>query len=1087
MANYRAHPAAGMPHDERLRRRAAVQRRELAPWDTGHSGRSGLTDAVDVPASIVLAAHFTRLDPVCLPWGFLSSLRTVLGARLWSVNHGGGTVRAFVIRGFDKKKGVDFERVHEELIAPALTEAGIDGGDTTKVIVQAGSIHKDMFRELVMADIVVADVSLHNANVFYELGIRHAVRPRSTVLIYTKIDEIPFDLMTYRYMSYDAASPAAARPQLVQVLRETLASEDVDSPVFELLPEFAPGARTALLSLPRSLAEDIEQAREAKRAGELRLIADEVMGLRFEEAALRAVATASGQAGDDIGAQRAWERIRDVHPDDLTANQALADIYRRLGNLVLSDQALRRALGAGTLTKADRAELFAGLGSNSKRRWVKEWRDASEQNKTRAALQSQEREQSLDFYRRGFDEDRNHWYSGLNALALAKVTVQLAGRSPGDWRNRFDTNAKADRELERLTSEAAALTCTVRASIDAARTQSRRAGNANVWIEVSAADLRFLTSSEPERVTSAYQAAMSPLLSPGNRRTIREQVEMYRDLGVFTENAAPTLDLLGGPEDRSTDKIRPLVFSGHMIDPPGRVPERFPGHQEQTAKEQILEAIRAIKAVADGQGEQLIGLAGATDGGDVLFHEACAELGIDTEVFLPVPELAYRATATSGWPGWVERYHAVLGWVRERAREKNKKEDGVHILARADQRPTWLQGRAGYSTWQRSNRWILHHAWATTTVNRVTVLALWNGEPGDGPGGTADMVNTAQAGGADVIVLETGKIFGLPGPQPPPQQPEQAMAVVKAVLPPTIAGQARAVAGVDSVLREVWQKHQRWSDAADAAQRSLNRWRLSNLALLVLGAIAAAFAAQTWLVSTAAAALAAVSAAVLAAAAFIQGSMLTSDNMSRWTGARAASEALKAETCRYLAGVQPYAGPDRDKRLQTQLDTVQTRAKDLLVEEQLATPGDGKLPPVDTFERYMENRAQEQATWHRSKVEEHRKKAQVLRFCQLAATAAGAVLAAIAGALPGAHLAAWTAAATTLAAAFATHVAATQHERIAASYAATADQLERLVVGVDAKKASTDRQAQFVVDVERVLAVQNNGWVDLLSTSVKTS
>ena len=171
-----------------------------------------------------------------------------------------------MIRGFDNKKGVDFERVHQELIAPALTEAGIDGGDTTKVIVQAGSIHKDMFRELIMADIVVADVSLHNANVFYELGIRHAVRPRSTVLIYTKIDEIPFDLMTYRYMPYDAASPAAAKDRLVQVLRDTLASEDVDSPIFELLPEFVPGARTALLSLPRTLDEDIEQAREARGA-----------------------------------------------------------------------------------------------------------------------------------------------------------------------------------------------------------------------------------------------------------------------------------------------------------------------------------------------------------------------------------------------------------------------------------------------------------------------------------------------------------------------------------------------------------------------------------------------------------------------------------------------------------------------------------------------------------------------------------------------------------------------------------------------------------------------------------------------------
>ena len=997
-----------------------------------------------------------------------------------------------MIRGFDNKQGVDFERVHQELIAPALTEAGIDGGDTTKVIVQAGNIHKDMFRELLMADIVVADVSLHNANVFYELGIRHAVRPRSTVLIYTKIDAIPFDLMTYRYMPYDAASPAAARPDLVRVLRETLASEEVDSPIFEMLPEFIPGAHTTLLDLPRSLAEDIEQAREAKQAGELRLIADEVMGLRFEEAALRAVAKASADAGDDIGAQRAWERIRDGHPDDYDANHELADIYRRHDKPVLSDQALKRGLGGKTLTKAQRAELLSGLASNSKRRWTDEWHGASEQEKARAALQSPEREQSLRFYQQGFDEDRNHYYSGLNALALAKITVELARRHPDHWRNRFETDAEAERELGRLTSEVAALTCTVRAAIDSDRSRSACTGDVTVWTEVSAADLRFLTSSEPERVASAYQAAMSSRLSPGNRRSIREQVEMYRDLGIFTENVTPTLDLLKEPRSKSTDKIHPLVFTGHMIDAPGRVRRRFPARQEQTAKEKIKEEISAIKDTADARQETLIGMAGATDGGDLLFHEACAELGIDTEVFLPVPELTYRATAMSGRAGWVERYHAVLTRAKDKAKEKGKgkgkgKDDGVHILARSDRLPPWLQGRVGYSTWQRANQWVLHHAWATTTVDRVTVLALWNGEPGDGPGGTADMVDKAQAGGADVRVIETGTLFDLLPSQPPRQQPEPTAAQAVPASTPAAAGQTRTVAGEDSVLREIWQKHQRWSGAAGDVQQALNRWRLSNLALLVLGAIAAAFAAQTWLASSAVTALAAVSAAVLAVAAFIQGSMLTPEKMSRWTGARAASEALKAETYRYLAGVQPYAGPDRDERLQAQLGTVQTRAKELLIEEQLATPGDGKLPPVDTFERYVENRAQEQATWHRSKIEEHMRKARALRYCQLAATIAGAVLAAIAGALPGAHLAAWTAAATTIAAAFATHVAATQHQRIAASYAATADQLERLIVGVDATKANTDRQAQFVADVERVLAVQNNGWVDLFTTSAKTS
>jgi len=555
-------------------------------------------------------------------------------------------------------------------------------------------------------------------------------------------------------------------------------------------------------------------------------------------------------------------------------------------------------------------------------------------------------------------------------------------------------------------------------------------------------------------------------------------------LCILVENAAGALELLGKTPDENRPRLHPLVFSGHMIDAPDRVHSRFPADQEEAAKEQIKHAIREIAVAAAGRQEQIIGMAGATDGGDLLFHEACAELNIDTEVYLPVPELTYRATAMSGQPGWAERYHGVLS----RAKENNK--EAMHILARSDALPAWLQGKRNYSTWQRNNWWILHHAWAATTVDRVTVLALWNGEAGDGPGGVADMVAAAQARGARVVVLETGKAFGLPGPQPPqqhlpgPQPPQQHLASHAEQAGPAVAEQDRQ--GEDRVLNAVWLGHRQWSKAADTTQKNVNRWRLWNLVLLVLGAVAAAGAAQTWLVSGAAAALAAVSAALLATAGIVQGTMLTADNASRWTDARAASEALKAETYRYLTGVKPYAGPDRAERLRAQLDTVQTRAQRLLPDQQLAAVDAGRLPPVSTFERYLEERAQKQASWHKNKAGQHRKSARTLRFYQLAATAAGAVLAAIAGALPGAHLAAWTAAATTIAAAFATHLAATQHQRIATSYAATADQLERLIVGVDAKTASADQQAQFVVDVERVLAAQNEGWVDLLSTAAKT-
>src|SRR5512138_3862958 len=117
-------------------------------------------------------------------------------------------MRAFIVRPFGTRQGIDFQRVHDELIAPALERAGI-AGNTTEQFLEAGNIRIDMFEQLLLADVVIADISVHNANVFYELGVRHALRARQTVLIRAKADEVPFDLRTDRYLEYDHGSPGA--------------------------------------------------------------------------------------------------------------------------------------------------------------------------------------------------------------------------------------------------------------------------------------------------------------------------------------------------------------------------------------------------------------------------------------------------------------------------------------------------------------------------------------------------------------------------------------------------------------------------------------------------------------------------------------------------------------------------------------------------------------------------------------------------------------------------------------------------------------------------------------------------------------
>ena len=419
------------------------------------------------------------------------------------------------------------------------------------------------------------------------------------------------------------------------------------------------------------------------------------------------------------------------------------------------------------------------------------------------------------------------------------------------------------------------------------------------------ADLRFLTSDEPERVSSAYEAALSPVLGSGARRSISEQLEMHRDLGILVENATPALALLAGPPDPREALVRPLhplVFSGHMIDAPNRQHPRFPASQEDVAAARIRQAIEEIAAAAAEGQERIVGLAGVPDGGDLLFHEACHQLGVETLVLLPVPELVYRATAmTRQASRWADRYHAAL-----------RNASAVLTLAHTDTLPGWLQARPDYSTWQRDNQWILRHAWATATIcNGSRCSRYGTARPGDGPGGAADRsppLRPAEPKSSASIRWRCSACpprSWPPGNCPPLELPALGLPTLNLPTPAADAasgpGAERAPAGADigarpsaitapgdgagpavgdRVLNLLWRSHRQWSLAADAAQSRLNRWRQRTLALLVAGALAGALAAQTWLSSGFVSAAAAVSAVLLALAAWVQGTALTSDRPS---------------------------------------------------------------------------------------------------------------------------------------------------------------------------------------------------------------
>ena len=188
---------------------------------------------------------------------------------------------------------------------------------------------------------------------------------------------------------------------------------------------------------------------------------------------------------------------------------------------------------------------------------------------------------------------------------------------------------------------------------------------------------------------------------------------------------------------------RVLLFTGHMIDAPGRERPRFPPDKEDAARQSIKEAV-----LREAAGGVAYGVAGGASGGDILFHEVCAELGIPTRLFLALPrDLYVRASVRPAGPRWVTRF--------DRLRQSLP----ARVLADSEELPNWLQSKDGYNIWQRSNLWMLHNALAAGGEH-VTLIALWDGKAGDGPGGTGDMVRSAAERGARTIILDTGTLFG---------------------------------------------------------------------------------------------------------------------------------------------------------------------------------------------------------------------------------------------------------------------------------------------------------------------------------------
>ena len=197
------------------------------------------------------------------------------------------------------------------------------------------------------------------------------------------------------------------------------------------------------------------------------------------------------------------------------------------------------------------------------------------------------------------------------------------------------------------------------------------------------------------------------------------------------------------PEVDDIGDLHVVIFVGHRIDEAGRPVLRFPRDREPQARNLIREALSKAK----NGWRRIEVLASAAPGSDILCHEVCSELGIDSIVCLPMPKDVYARFVFGDFDYWRSRYLELVG---RRPLLQLSNQEGL---------PRWLEG-SGIDPWERGNSWVLEMA-RTRGAKKITLIALWDGKTiGDAPGGTAQMVQIARkAGTVDIVRIDSSQLL----------------------------------------------------------------------------------------------------------------------------------------------------------------------------------------------------------------------------------------------------------------------------------------------------------------------------------------
>ncbi len=650
---------------------------------------------------------------------------------------------AFVIMPFGKKKGVDgaiydFNAIYSQLIKPALEMAGFesfraDEEDTS------GDILTDMFQELLLADLCIADMSIDNANVFYELGIRHAFRKRGIVHIQAGRSSMPFDVFNVRTIPYHITPEGVPDPSFLEkdkaaisrVTHNTWASdvEAIQSPIFNLLDGLTEPNRRALQT-PLATGfwreynewkERITVAQRQKRIGDILLLTEEIRNPLIKEDAIAEAGLALKNLGRNELALTQYRKGLELNSKNLTFRREEAFNLNRLGRV---DEAITKIESLLIDFPRD-TETVALLGRIYKEMWYNSWKWIPERDlRLKTAFESYHwLLKSFQTYLKGYRLDLDEFYPGINALTLGTILITLA--------DQFEDKSQPDPEIQEVRH----LIPEMQGSLTFSLETKAQNELADYWTLISLAELRLLVAGITQEVSRAYRKALTA--SRGNQFSLQSslfQLEILQLLELRTEFVQAGISVINEELGRirreilvEETKLRKgkgpaivpahppknegmvFLFTGYMISNPRKTENHFPPEKEQ----EIREAIDAILSKYEAGPDDLAVTTGMDAGSELLFVECCAERRVPVQAYFPLIESSYvRDFVSPGGEGWVERFYnmrnhpLVNEYYQPDCVGLPKESDNVH---------------------ERNNRWALYSALARG-IDKVRLIAVWDGK-----------------------------------------------------------------------------------------------------------------------------------------------------------------------------------------------------------------------------------------------------------------------------------------------------------------------------------------------------------------------